>query len=251
MDKLTSLLSGAQVTVADGRTISVTQHPHGRSFCLGLAAKKLAKQGEDVVSVDQKSAFPAATFALAIWDKFPEFGNLLLAYMFEMCPFLVPYHPLRTSNQSDKDYYLMLGYKYEGETVEKQDKYLKRMSGLARLYAALSVSHLPKSSSSSLHPHPPSRIWTWAASVLHLTPHTDVTASVILDILEVSGHTMFAKYGKQFAKILNLIRVKYFEKLEAVKSEGGPTVRLDQLLTTAIRGQMIKEPDGALKPGFL
>ena len=78
-----------------------------------------------------------------------------------------------------------------------------------------------------------------------------MTASVILDILEVSGHTMFAKYGKQFAKILNLIRVKYFDKLEAVKSEGGPTVRLDQLLTTAIRGQMIKEPDGALKPGFL
>merc|ERR1719348_949366 len=143
VDKLVLLLSGGQVPVGE-RTVCVTQHKHARSFCLGLAAKKLAKQGEDVVSVDQKSAFPAATFALAIWDKFPEFGNLLLAYMFEMCPFLVPYHPLKTSNQSDKDYYLTLGYKYEGETVEKQDKYLKRMSGLARLYAALSVCHLPK-----------------------------------------------------------------------------------------------------------
>ena len=250
VDKLVQLLSGAQVTVGE-RTVTVTQHQHARSFCLGLAAKKLAKQGEDVVSSDSKSAFPAATFALAIWEKFPEFGSLLLAYMFEMCPFLVPFHPLRTAGQTDKENYLQLGYKYDGETIEKQDKYLKRMSGLARLYAALSVSHLPKASSSVSHPHPPARVWTWFSSVLNLTPHTDITASLILDILEVTGNTMFAKYGKQFGKLLQLVKSKYFPKLEAVKSEGGPTVRLDQFLSTAIRGQSIREPDGCLKPGFL
>ena len=250
VDKLVQLLSGAQVTVGE-RTVSVTQHQHARSFCLGLAAKKLAKQGEDVVSSDSKSAFPAATFALAIWDKFPEFGTLLLAYMFEMCPFLVPFHPLQTAGQTDKEHYVQLGYKYDGDTIEKQDKYLKRMSGLARLYAALSVSHLPKASSSVSHPHPPARVWTWFSSVLNLTPHTDITASLILDILEVTGNTMFAKYGKQFGKLLQLVKSKYFPKLEAVKSEGGPTVRLDQFLNTAIRGQSIREPDGCLKPGFL
>jgi len=250
VDKLVQLLSGAQVTVGE-RTVSVTQHQHARSFCLGLAAKKLAKQGEDVVSSDNKSAFPAATFALAIWDKFPEFGTLLLAYMFEMCPFLVPFHPLQTAGQTEKEHYVQLGYKYNGDTIEKQDKYLKRMSGLARLYAAISVSHLPKASSSVSHPHPPARVWTWFSSVLNLTPHTDITASLILDILEVTGNTMFAKYGKQFGKLLQLVKSKYFPKLEAVKSEGGPTVRLDQFLNTAIRGQSIREPDGCLKPGFL
>jgi len=56
VEKLVQLLSGQQVTVVD-KTISITQHPHARTFCLGLAAKKLAKQGEDVVSVDAKSAF--------------------------------------------------------------------------------------------------------------------------------------------------------------------------------------------------
>jgi len=250
VDKLVQLLSGAQVTVGE-RAVSVTQHQHARSFCLGLAAKKLAKQGEDVVSSDSKSAFPAATFALAIWEKFPEFGTLLIAYMFEMCPFLVPFHPLQTAGQTDKEHYLQLGYKYDGDTIEKQDKYLKRMSGLARLYAALSVSHLPKASSSLSHPHPPARVWSWFSSVLNLTPHTDITASLMLDILEVTGNTMFAKYGKQFCKLLQLVKSKYFPKLEAVKSEGGPTVRLDQFLSTAIRGQSIREPDGCLKPGFL
>ena len=250
VDKLVQLLSGGQVTIGD-KTVSIQGNEKARRFCLGLAAKKLSKQGEDVVSSDHKSAFPAATFALAIWDKFPEFGQLLLAYMFESCPFLVPYHPVQVSGQTDKQYYESLGYKYDGDTIEKQDKYLKRMSGLARLYAALSVSHLPKTSASTSHPHPPARLWSWVSSVLNLTPHTDITATLILDILEVAGNTLYTKYGKQFAKLLVVTKEKYFSKLESVKSEGGPTVRLEQQLSMAIRGQSIKEPDGYLKPGFL
>ena len=49
--------------------------------------------------------------------RYPDFGRLLLAYMFEACPFLVPLHPLRLEGQTDKDYYLALGYRYEGEEV--------------------------------------------------------------------------------------------------------------------------------------
>lgn len=250
VDKLVQLLSGQQVTVVD-KTISITQHPHARNFCLGLAAKKLAKQGEDVVSVDAKSAFPAATLALALWDKYPEFGKLLLAYMFELCPFIVPYHPQQSAGQTDKAYYISLGYKYEQETIEKQDKYLKRMSGLARLYAALSVSHIPKASTATTHPHPLTRVWSWLSSICNLTPHTDITASLLLDVLEVSGHALFTNYGKLFGKLLLLIQQKYFPLLENVKSEGGPTVRLEQFLTTAIRGQSIKEPEGGLRQGFV
>ena len=159
--------------------------------------------------------------------------------------------PSHSLTQTDRDYYTVLGYLYEKEVIETQDKYLKRMSGLARLYAALSISHLPKSSSTSLHPQPPSRLWSWLSSVLHLSPHTDVTATLMLDILEVAGHSMLKSYGKQFAKLLGFIKARYLSQMEAVKSEGGPTVRLEEFLTTAIRGGSIKEPDGLLKPGFL
>ena len=67
---------------------------------IALAAKKLVKQGEEVVSVDPKAAFPAATVAVALWGNFPDFGKLLLAYVYETCPFLLPYHPVQKADQS-------------------------------------------------------------------------------------------------------------------------------------------------------
>merc|ERR1712037_960065 len=85
--------------------------------------------------------------------------------MGETCPFLVPLHPQRPEGQSDKDWYQALGYKYEANEVEKQDKYLKRLSGVARLYAALSVVYLPKSSTSNIHPQPLQKLWHWLASL--------------------------------------------------------------------------------------
>lgn len=250
VDKLVQLLSGATVTVAD-KTISTSSHPHGQKFCLALAAKKLAKQGEEVVSSDPKSAFPAATLALALWDRYPDFGPLLLGYMFECCPFLVPLHPSRVEGSSDSEYYSALGYRYEGGEVEKQDKYLKRMCGVARLYAALAVCHLPKASPNSLHPHSLQRLWQWLASISNLTPHTDVSASLLLQVLEVAGHRLLATYGRQFTKLLQLFLTQYSPLLEAVKSEGGPTVRLEQFLSMAMKQGAIKEPEGVLRPGFI
>jgi len=73
----------------------------------------------------------------------------------------------------------------------------------------------------------------------------------MLAIMEVTGSAMFARYSKQFSKLLELIKTKYFSKLEAVKSEGGSTVRLEQFLATAIRAGNIREPNGVLRPGFL
>jgi len=250
VDKLVSLFSGQTVTVVD-KQLSTASHPHAKSFCLALAAKKLARQGEEVVSSDPKSAFPAATLGLAVWDKFPEFGKLLLAYTFECCPFLVPFHPVRAEGQSDKDYYIALGYKYEGEEVEKQDKYLKRMSGVARLYAALSVAHLPKSSPTTLHPHSVQVLWQWLASMCNIKPHTDVSATLLLQVLEVAGSALQARYGKQFFKMLKLLHVQYLPLMETVKSESGPTARLDQFLNMAIKQGTIAEPDGLLRPGFI
>ena len=260
VDKLVTLLSGGVVTVAE-KPLSTESHPHARKFCLALAAKKLRQQGEDVVSSNPQAAFSAATLALALWDKFPEFGHLLLGYIFETCPFLVPLHPQRPEGQSDKDWYQALGYKYEANEVEKQDKYLKRLSGVARLYAALSVVHLPKSSTSSIHPQPLQRLWQWLASLSSLTPHTDVSASVLLQVLEVGSHTLAARYGIQFWKLLQLLEKSYMPLMEGVKSEEGPTARLQHLLSSALKqggikdgvfqwtsmSWPLKEPEGALR----
>ena len=261
VDKLVTLFSGGVVTVAE-KPLSAESHPHAKKFCMALAAKKLRQQGEDVVSSNPQAAFSAATLAIAVWDKFPEFGYLLLAYIFETCPFLVPLHPQRPEGQSDKDWYQALGYKYEANEVEKQDKYLKRLSGVARLYAALSVAHLPKSSTSNLHSHPLKMLWQWLASLSSLTPHTDVTATVLLQVLEVGSHTLASRYGHQFWKLLQLLEKSYMPLMEGVKSEEGPTARLQHLLSSAIKqggvkdgafqwsqpnAWPLKEPEGALR----
>ena len=165
----------------------------------------------------------------------------------------MPVHPQQAAGQSDRDYYTALGYRYEGTpaVIEKQDKYLKRMSGLARLHAALAVSHLPRASTTTLHPHPLSRLWAWLASTTALAPHTDTTATVLLDTLDVAGHALFTRYGKQFSKLVTLLHQQLLPRLEAVKSDGGPTARLEQFLSSAARAGSIREPEGIIKLGFL
>ena len=110
--KLTLLLAGKPVTMKDIQ-ICAGQHKFGVKYCTALLAKKIVRQGEDVVSSKSEAAFPIAAVALALWDKFPDFGQLLQAYFFEFCPMLAPFYPQRLAGQTDKEYYTSLGYKYE------------------------------------------------------------------------------------------------------------------------------------------
>lgn len=66
----------------------------------------LKDQGEQIVSSKPESAFPVAAVALALWAEFPQFGELLLAHFYSKCPFLVPYYAPRSSDTSDRDYYM-------------------------------------------------------------------------------------------------------------------------------------------------
>jgi nucleoporin GLE1 len=171
LEKLTHLLAGRPVVMKD--TICASHHPSGVKFCMAMAAKKIVRQGEDVVSSKAESAFPFASVALSLWDTFPDFGKLLLAYFFEFSPLLVPYYPRRIEGQSEKDYYLSLGYKYEKDVndkdvIEKQDKYLKRMTGLARLFAGIAASNKPEGSN-AIHPFGPKVVWNRIRSLS--TPH--------------------------------------------------------------------------------
>ena len=110
--KLTMLLAGKPVTMKDIQ-ICAGQHKSGVKYCTALLAKKIVRQGEDVVSSKAEAAFPIAAVALALWDKFPDFGRLLLAYFFEFCPMLAPFYPPRAEGQSEKDYLTSIGYKFE------------------------------------------------------------------------------------------------------------------------------------------
>jgi nucleoporin GLE1 len=153
---------------------------------------------------------------------------------------------------TDKDYYTALGYKYENDTIEKQDKYLKRMAGVAYLFAALAVTHLPRESASGRpHPFGPRYIWRYLAAVMNCEPQADVTATVLLQVLEVTGSLMFHHYGIQFLKLLAVLQARFLPLLETVKTDGGPTARLEAFLMAALSAKTVAPPKGRLDYGFL
>ena len=76
-----------------------------------------------------------------------------------------------------------MGYKVGNDgQVEGEDAYLKRMSGIVRLYAAI----LQTSSHPHPHPHGLEHGWAWFARVLNMEPHPTLTATALYDMLEVS-----------------------------------------------------------------
>ena len=247
--KLTLLLAGRPVAMKESQ-ICAANHPSGIKFCMGMLAKKIVRQGEDVMSSRVEAAFSFASVALSLWDTFPDFGKLLLAYFYEFCPLLAPHVPPRVEGQTEKEFYTSLGYKYDKDSIEKQDKYLKRMTGLSRLFAAIAASHKPSGSNPD-HPMGPKVVWHYLTSLMNLEPLPDVTATMLLVMLEITGNMMMTQYKDQFYKLLVFIKQSFLPVLESIKTDGGPTVRLDTFLQKVLAEKKIDAPKGILSPGFV
>ena len=97
------------------------------------------------------SAFPIAAVAIGVWSNFPDVGDLILMRFYEECPFLVPFYIPKAAGMSDRDYLVSLGYLCSDGQIEQQDKYLKRMTGIVRLYAAIISSVPPPMGNSPNH----------------------------------------------------------------------------------------------------
>lgn len=127
-NRLLGLLKGQNVIVSN-KTINASKHPQGIAFCMDLLAKKLVLQGDLMVSSNPESAFCYASLIVSLWNEFPTFGWLVLAYFYKLCPILVPYYVPREVGESDEDFYKKSGYQYIEGQIETQDKFLKRITG--------------------------------------------------------------------------------------------------------------------------
>nr|SVE77034.1 EOG090X0755 [Daphnia lumholtzi] len=249
LDRLRSLLQGNSVHVGS-KMVRATEHPGGLEYCTNLLARRLVAQGEDQVNVNPKAAFPIAAIITELWLEFPVFGRLVLAHFYRQCPYLVPYYLPQQEGQSNEDYYKSLGYRYSGGKVEQQPTYLKRMSGVVRLYAAVLIS-LPRRNQP--HPHGLEHAWRYLAALLNLSPRNDITAAILVEFLTVAGSAMSKEYGKQFQKMLHLICTEYFTMIRNVTpkgSGGGPVTRLEEFLHESIKKGGISPPAGQLSPRF-
>lgn len=252
--RLSRLLQGQTVSAGNGQ-ISASSHELGVKFCTNLLAKKFVRQGEHTVSSKPEAAFAIAAVIVALWINFPDFGKLLLAHFQRTCPYLIPAFMPQVEGQSNEDYYRMLGYLYlDDGKVEPQDKFLKRMSGVMRLYAAILITPLRRVhlSLSKTHPIGLQESWRWLAASLNLEPRPDISATLMFDFLEITGSAMYQNYGRQFRKILLLLCKEYFPRIEKVTPEGcgGPVCRLKAFLERILKEGRIPPPDGALPYNF-
>ncbi|XP_064420438.1 mRNA export factor GLE1 [Latimeria chalumnae] len=250
-EKINNLLSGKPVQ-SGGKVISATQHPQGLEFVYFKLADKFVKQGEEEVASHHEAAFPIAIVASGIWELHPKVGELLLAHLHKKCPYAVPFYPALKEGTSLEEYQRMLGYRVQDSGVEQQDNFLKRMSGMIRLYAAIIQLRWPYGNKQGVHPHGLNNGWRWLAQMLNMEPLADVTATLLFDFLEVCGNALMKQYQTQFWKMIFLIKDEYFPRIEAVTSSGqmGSVMRLKQFLEKCLQRREIPLPKGYLDSSF-
>ncbi|KAM3910591.1 mRNA export factor GLE1 [Leptodactylus fuscus] len=250
-EKINNFLMG-KPAVSAGKTILLSQHPLSLDFvCLKLA-EKLVSQGEEEVASHHESAFPIASVASALWERYPKVGELFLANLHKKCPYAVPFYPSFKEGTPVEEYQRLLGYQVKDSIVEQQDSFLKRMSGMIRLYAAIMQVRWPYGTNKGSHPHGLNHGWHWLAQMVNMEPLSDITATLLFDFLEVCGNAMIKQYQDQFWKLLFLIKDQYFPMIEKIttSTEMGSASRLKHFLEGAVRRRDIPLPKGYLQPSF-
>ncbi|XP_049435355.1 mRNA export factor GLE1 [Epinephelus fuscoguttatus] len=250
-DKIDKLLSGRAV-VSGGRSVSTSQHPQGLEFVSYKLAEKFVKQGEEEVASHHEAAFPIAVVASGVWELHPRVGDLILAHLHKKCPYAVPHYPPMKDGTPVEEYQRILGYRVDDAGVEGQDSFLKRMSGMIRLYAAVIQLRWPYGSKHGSAPHGLNQGWRWLAQMLNMEPLADITATLLFDFLEVCGNALMKQYQGQFWKLILLLKEEYFPRIEAVTSSGqmGSVIRLKQFLETSLQSRQIRPPKGQLSSMF-
>ena len=244
LDNLRNLLQGNEINVGNQR-VRATVDPRGLLYCTCLLARNLVEQ----VCVKFQETFVLAAVITELWSEFPIFGRLVLANFYRQCPYLIPVYPTpREESQSDEEFFKSLGYKYLNGKVEQEFEYLERMSRIVRLYAAVTIS-LPRRNPS--HPHGLHQAWKYLESLLHLSPQSDFTASILVEFLTVTGNAMEAKYGEKFQQMLDFIHKDFIAQIRSVTLPLSDESRVDTLqffLNQSMGG--IEPPADQLSPEF-
>jgi len=255
-EKLRLLLSGGEVeVVGDRRLCAAAGHPQGLAYVRYLAAKQFVLQGGEVLSSKPESGFGMAAVVVGLWAEFPDFGSAFMANLYEACPYLVPLNISKGENVSDHEYRELLGFKAKDEGLESREEYLRRIGGLAALYAAVCTTTVTEEQlgAGKAHPHGLGHIWRWLSSILNLPPVTDVTATLLYQILRITGHDLLATYGPPFKKMLVALFQRQLPLVKEVTLESGQGAvsRLEEFLQNTIETGRIAKPPKALNAGFV
>lgn len=248
-NKLNALLSGNLVSVANTQ-VMIGNNKEALAFCMDTLAAKIINYAEEVICVKTQFAYEIAAVITKLWSVHQQFGKILFAEIKHRCPLLTPFcYPIAKSLTYEQLDHKSFGYKFDSSgNVELDAKYLKRMTGIVRLYAALIVT----SSKYNLPVIGLSQAWIFVAGTLNQNPAVDITATILVEFLNIVGFTMHQAYGKQFIKLLQYINTYYLKKIALVTpaGHGGPITRLNSFISKCLSIGSIEEPTGMLSSDF-
>lgn len=204
---------------------------------------------------------------VALWQRFPELGQLFLAQLYKECPYLLPIFLPQREGQSDREYYSSLGCRYDDQGVrEDLSVYMKRITGFTRLYAAIVVTQTRRGET-KVHPQGLKEAWNFMASFMNLgeffiyndlavkyklyffisEPLPDISALIIFEFLQVAGDLLQQTFGQQFKKMILAIHEQYIPKLDG---SGSHKSRLEAFIVKFLNDGKFEEAGEALPPNF-
>lgn len=100
--------------------------------------------------------------------------------------------------------------------MEDQESYLKRISGLQRLYSAVLITKLRRSQQDRMHPHGLENGWIWLTNFIMLDALPGISPTLLLEFIQTCGAEMLQMYKKQFIKLMLVLHNQYIPKLDSV-----------------------------------
>lgn len=248
-NKLNALLSGKLVCVANTQ-VMIGNNKEALAFCMETLSKKIISYAEEVICVKAQAAYEIVAVITRLWSVHQQFGKVLFAEIKHKCPLLVPFcYPVAKSLTYEELDHKSFGYKIDSSgNIESDTKFLKRMTGIVRLYAALIVA----STKYNLPVIGLSQAWIFISGTLNQNPVADITATMLVEFLNIVGFEMHQAYGKQFIKLLQYINTYYLEKIILVTpvGHGGPITRLNSFVSKCLQIGSVEEPKGVLSADF-
>lgn len=242
--KLQSLLSGQKVSGSKGE-VSVTEHPEATDWTKLRIAEKLI----DVGDKKKEAVYFIAAITVALWQQFPDFGQMFLAQLFKECPFLVPHKPGQMTNQSDIDFLRSWGYRVT-DKAEEYKIYQDRTSNYAQLLAAVWITSSRRNITAP-HPYGIDNGWTYLVNIMRSDPDP-MYLHFIDKVFEIAGSTLQSTYGHQFKKLVFLVHNSYLRALEGRVDEGMKAAwdRLDVMVVKFFNEGKFEKPAKKLHGNF-
>ncbi|XP_021957843.1 nucleoporin GLE1 isoform X2 [Folsomia candida] len=214
------LIEGKPVYASSTMTTPFTSSvlPNGKLFVIRLLAFRFVKKAESEILSEKKGFVPLAAIAQRLSRKFPEWGSLVQAYFYKLCPFLVPFN-LPRGDLSLQEYCNSLGYDLKGSDSTLLNEMLARIKGYCSLYAIM-VQTFEKSQQLDIGDATSfftiGGVWEILTKTMRLDPQPDVTVMVYQTLLELLSDRLKQVYGLQFSKLMHVLTSGYLPKINNI-----------------------------------